>query len=393
MKSMGSKVEKQSNIELLRILCALGVVAFHMIAQSDSLGEVNQNNFIFSLLFHSMGRINCTIFVIIGAWFLVDKRFDARRILSLWIKTLAVCVAANAIVLISSPEMIDKISTKDFVFQFLPILGHPYWFIQAYILMLFVSPILNIIVNEEKYRGLRRVLLVLSICYVVVSSIPFFYSYSNLSNDFVSFCCIYLITGSLKRLDYSVTHQKWKCLLIGLGNYLVIIMSVIFFDKIKESWEYAWQIRFFYISNYITIFSFMCAFGVFFFFKNLNLKFDPVINFLGKHSFGVYLIHQVPILYSTYSVSDTVWIRKLEMNRYFNSSAFIPYCFFCLIITFIIYMYYWGCDFGLYHKFPDEKQTGRKAGQQAQFDCIRIVKTELVKDKQQTIKEKQHVKL
>lgn len=337
---MSSKIEKQSNIELLRILCTLGVVAFHLIAQSDSLGEANQNNFIFSLLFHSMGRINCTVFVIIGAWFLVDKMFDARRILSLWIKTLIGCVVVNAIVLIGSPEMIDKISTKDFVFQFLPILGHPYWFIQAYILMLFVSPMLNIILNEEKYWGLRKIFLILSVCYVVISSIPFSYSYSNLSNDFISFCCIYIITGSLKRLDFGITHQKWRCLTIGLGNYLVIIMSVIFFDKIKDSWEYAWQIRFFYISNYITIFSLIFAFGLFFFFKNLNLKYDPVINFLGKHSFGVYLIHQVPILYSTYSVSDSVWIRKLEINRYFNLSSFIPYCFFCLIFTFII------CIFG-----------------------------------------------
>ena len=48
--------ERQSNLELLRILCALFVLAFHLISQSDALGDLNTQNFTFSVFSTLVGE-------------------------------------------------------------------------------------------------------------------------------------------------------------------------------------------------------------------------------------------------------------------------------------------------------------------------------------------------
>lgn len=81
--------ERQSNLELLRILCALFVLAFHLISQSDALGDLNTQNFTFSFFFHAGGRMACNVFVMIGAYFLTQKHVSFKQIFRLEFKTIA----------------------------------------------------------------------------------------------------------------------------------------------------------------------------------------------------------------------------------------------------------------------------------------------------------------
>ena len=89
--------KRQSNLEMLRILMAMSIIAYHMIAQSDAFAYVSGANFYFSLAFHGGGRLACSVFVLIGAYFLTDKPFRTKRFLRLWLKTVCVCLAVNIV--------------------------------------------------------------------------------------------------------------------------------------------------------------------------------------------------------------------------------------------------------------------------------------------------------
>lgn len=267
-------MKRESNIELLRIISTLSVIAFHIIAQSVALGDENKNNFIFSVFFHGGGRAACSIFVMIGAYYLVDGHFKIERIGRLWVKTLFCCVIVNGIFFLGGYN-VEKIGFN-FGEQFLPFFGEPYWFIKNYICLLFLSPMLNAFLNETKYKNYRKLLLIVVLIWIVVYSFPIYNNKSIFKSDLVWFCTLYFIIGELKRENIFIKIKYSG--VIAITIYIVMCVSTILFDKWKYQNSYFWEIRFWNISNYSGIIVFLFSFFVFTFFIKLNIGYSRVIN-------------------------------------------------------------------------------------------------------------------
>ena len=78
---------RQSNFELLRVICMISIVSIHLYKQTDAVRlELEDGAPYFFILFLGYGgRLVCNCFVMIGAWFLCDARFKADRIVKLWL--------------------------------------------------------------------------------------------------------------------------------------------------------------------------------------------------------------------------------------------------------------------------------------------------------------------
>lgn len=332
---MYATTEKQlrsSNLELLRFLMTLFVITYHLIAQSDALGSGNELNFVFSCFFYAGGRMACVVFVMISAYFLVDQKFKFERILRLEFKTILIAVLVNLVVACISPATVAGMGTKDFISQFFPLLGRPYWYIQEYLFVLLASPFLNAILHSERLKKYRKAILAFLLVSIIISSIPPLYSNSLLSNDFVAFCAIYFRIGELKPI-LKVQNRRSAQFLSGLSFllcYILMCCSAIYFNTIKEYCAYAWEIRFFYIKNYQTLLSIGAALSLFGFFLNTQIGNNKAINFLGRHSTGVYLLPQVPLLY----YSGWLWLNVFHIDRLFNNTTLFPvYCVFVVAVV------------------------------------------------------------
>ena len=80
-----SKHRATSNLELLRILCMLFIIGDHLTGQG---GIADYSTLPSSFAFCLIGcgsRIACSVFVLIGSWFLCEQPFPTRRPLSLWL--------------------------------------------------------------------------------------------------------------------------------------------------------------------------------------------------------------------------------------------------------------------------------------------------------------------
>ena len=82
---MPGKTARSSNLELLRILCMLLIIGDHLTGQGGIADYTTlPSSFAFCLI-GCGSRIACSVFILIGGWFLCEQQYRARRPLSLWL--------------------------------------------------------------------------------------------------------------------------------------------------------------------------------------------------------------------------------------------------------------------------------------------------------------------
>lgn len=86
MDNITTKRERNSNIELLRIISMLCIVIGHFVGQSGILKIYNINNFniIFLNIISNGLRIATNIFLMIGTYFMVDSKYKSKNILKIY---------------------------------------------------------------------------------------------------------------------------------------------------------------------------------------------------------------------------------------------------------------------------------------------------------------------
>ena len=78
--------KRNSNLELLRIICMLLVVAYHFC--DNYMGEPLSANFVFSRIVGNWGSMCVACFLIITSWFLCDSRhFDIAKCVQIFVET------------------------------------------------------------------------------------------------------------------------------------------------------------------------------------------------------------------------------------------------------------------------------------------------------------------
>lgn len=138
--SLKRKTERNCGIELLRILSAVMVLAYHFVNTCFDMNSVNlPMRFLIYNLFFGGGRLAVNVFVIIGAWFLCDKKIEINKICELWLTTFVYSVLVGFIYFVKDRNSFLKIK------QILPISTEVVWFISAYIILMILVPLLNVI--------------------------------------------------------------------------------------------------------------------------------------------------------------------------------------------------------------------------------------------------------
>ena len=77
------KNERNSTIELLRILCMLMIILHHSYAHSNIKMQLNYTNYILFSILSLLGELTTNIFVIITGYYMVNKKINTKSILKL----------------------------------------------------------------------------------------------------------------------------------------------------------------------------------------------------------------------------------------------------------------------------------------------------------------------
>ena len=320
---MPGKTTRSSNLELLRILCMLLIIGDHLTGQSGIADYATlPSSFAFCLI-GCGSRIACSVFVLIGGWFLCEQPYKTRRPLSLWLSLWLYTVPVTLLCKLAGLD----VSWGALRWAAFPASTRQLWFISDYLLLLLCVPLLNRLLrglSRPAHRGLLAVLAVPLIVYPTL-----FGENGAVSDTAWMFLYEYLLIAYLRRWpDNRLAHLlQHRAAALGLGLGLPLLNTIL--RAVLETRGLTDGKAFQYMAYYRTALGalpgLLAALALFHFFKNLDLGSNRFINGLAGTTLGVYILHQVPVL------RDFLWNGIFHAQAHHGSAA---YTLLVIVLTF-----------------------------------------------------------
>lgn len=325
---MTAPKQRSSNFELLRIIAMLAIIGYHFELQNAIVSETRGSlPSFFAMILGSFGRTGVNVFVLIGAWFLMDLPFRSIRFVRLYLTTLfyTVSVTLAVFLLNSNPQ---GVPWKKLLFAFSPFSSSPLWFVSCYLFLLLLSPFLNSLIcvlSPRRYRILYWILLTVFVFIPTIESmIPGFsvYDLYIVKSDMSFMVALYLIAGYWKKVRepfFANRNRAVPCLI----TLVVLCIILCFADCFAGHWIHAdfllrkiHGFREYLVRDLGSAFCVGIAGAAFFLFRAFHFSI-PVINRIARNTLGVYVLHQVPVLV------PVMW-GWFHIEKWWNTPFFLP---------------------------------------------------------------------
>lgn len=332
-----SNSKRKSSIELLRVISMFMVVAYHWFIHADGDGIIYSSlssNQVFSFGIGSWGTLGVDVFFIISAYFLINSNsIKLHKLINVIIK---VSIYGTAVVLVAVCVNIIPFEIITFMKSVLGVFAYQYWFMTVYVVVYVLHPALNKVIKDTSFKYAMLLTGVL-IC------ISYFTGFAFGEGQFVGrLSCavtIYILIGMLEKYPKLNIFERFRgigtiCSLVGIFM-LEIVLSYLGNEK---------NMSFFFrcinkIQNTDSVFMLIASLFMFYFFKNLNLKSNSVINFIGKYVVGAYMLHGGAAF-----IKDFLWDDFFSAGLYYHKpfaiyATYYLMCVFALLIVGVLVEY------------------------------------------------------
>ncbi len=323
-----SKVNRNLNIEVLRIVAMFMIIAGHAITHTNILENISGYNFYIIKFFEIVFNVGVNIYVLISGYLLCDKQFKFKKIILLWLQIFFYSTLIYFVLVILGQINFE---IREFANVLLPISGNRYWFARVYLGLYLLSPFLNILINNMNKKQHQYLLIVCTVLFSLWRSFIPFATTLNVEggNSIIWFCVLYVFAAYIKR--YGILCCKTKILIVfTFCCYLIAYFSAIFIETISQKMGFGGKGA----SLFTTYTSFPMLFGAVgslcIFLNSPQIKkFSKIILWFSLSSFSVYLIHDNPYL------RDIIW-DLFKINEIANKIYIAPYILLIAIIIFAI---------------------------------------------------------
>lgn len=309
---------RQFNFELLRLACALMIIAGHIVSihgvesQSGTLAY----NITICLSPWFMCAVNS--FVLLSGYFGI--RTNTKKLWQMNDMVTFYSVILLGVACAWGGHILDV--KRDFMYLF-PVLTKKYWFITVYFALCLLAPALNAFVEKVDRELLKKTIWIGVCLFVGVPTLGYLLNFSAVVEDagygIMSFCMLYLI-GRYWRLyptnSKTMTMSKCSCLMTYIGCMLGCGLF---------QWGYSSLLGFPFTSFlcYNTIFIFVGSLALFGFFSKLDIGSNRVINWLSSFCLCSYVIHLHPLTFPLV-FDDMLHVPEMEGWSYLGAIFGLP---------------------------------------------------------------------
>jgi len=304
-------------LDILRVLSIFFVIAIHIVALNWYSGNPSTIGWNILNVYDSISRFCVPIFLMISGCLFLDKdKIDIKKLYSKNILRLIVALLFWNFIyaLVLNPELFSNFSLKNIYNTILTFNNFRYhlWFILTLLGLYIITPLLKKITEDKKiFNYLWWLSIIIGIIIptlnsflellVTLTNSPYLNIYYTLTNwlfkidiPYVSGYLVFFLTG-YKIYNESIKGKKLVYILGIISLIFTIVSTSIFSNLLKN------PVHNFY--NYNTINVYLYSIAIYMFFKdyiskiNLNILFQRLINILSKCSFGIYLVHDIILIY------------------------------------------------------------------------------------------------
>ncbi len=281
--------ERNSNAELLRLICMLFIVVHHFIVHSIypevTKGTVTWNSEIDLLIAQFLNAfcfigVNC--FILISGYFGIKLKW--KGVVSLYF-TCVLCflvvigIDYAATMILDKPYALNR-TWKQFVLMFS---HNNNWYITCYFILMIVSPLLNKAIEYFTKKEFTVVLVLFTILQVYFAYYWNSWAYGSSGYDIQHMVYMYLIGAYIQRYGKDYMHRSYRHKWLSIYIICSVLFGVMPLLNINIlHW------RTFTYTNPILL---IAAIAFFYFVLSFNFQ-SKLINYLAKSAIAVYLIQE-----------------------------------------------------------------------------------------------------
>ncbi len=330
--------KKNSSIELLRIFSMLLIITLHF--TGHGVDVTNFDNFSLKYyigwLMRGVAYISVNCYVLVTGYLLCMSKFNIKRLFSIILETLFYSVIIYLLLVLTQKEIFSAFSLLK---CFIPILSGEYWFVTIYFGLYLLSPFLNFTIKNMSQKQHFYLIVLLFFLFSAIPTFFFFSKWLNYGDGYgiVWFIVLYYVSSYIRKyVDInSLRKYKRKILLITLFLWVAPLISKLLIAVITLLLK-GRTIGSSLFYNNISIIIFLSSISTFLMFLLIEIKnnyIENIVFFLGKCTFGVYLIHDNnyirPILWNYVSK----YVGKTSGTYLISSFVIILLIFFsCALI-------------------------------------------------------------
>ncbi|EGJ72051.1 putative transmembrane protein [Bacteroides coprosuis DSM 18011] len=288
------KNKRESNIELLRFIAMMMVLAVH--ANFFAIGTPSTincsehfDNAAARIIFESMSIVCVDVFILISGWFGIKS--SMRGFSNFVFQCLFFLIGIYVVVVIIG---IRDLSIKGLAECL--VLTKSNWFIKAYIGLYLLSPVLNSFVEKADKLTFRNVLVAFFIFQTIYGWISNAAVFFEMGYSTISFIGLYLLARYVRIHESQMTNMPsfFYILIYLFFSFILSFISFggIYFDFIVISAR---------MYSYINPIVILSVLSLLLFFNSLCVK-SRVINWFAASSFAVFLLHSNPNILQNYFV-------------------------------------------------------------------------------------------
>ena len=313
--------KRSSNLELYRIIVMFFIVCHHYVVNSGLTSVMHLYPLgiktIFLSLWGMWGKVGINCFVLITGYFMCKKSISLRKFLKLLLQIEFYNIIIYSIFVLSGYTDFNIIQ---FTKAVLPVTKITNNFTACFLLFYLCIPFLNIFVNGMNKKQHAQCILLALFIYSILGHV------FEISMNYVSWFCILYIIASYIRF-YGVFKEAsvrfWGNMTLLCS--IMAMLSVCFMRAIFNKGMY------FFVADCNKLLGVMVAVSSFCLFKNLKIKHNSLINYVGACTFGVFLIHTRGDLMRTW-----LWKDFFDNVGWYNSDYFLLHALSVPLAIFII---------------------------------------------------------
>lgn len=266
---------RESNFELLRILCIIGILMMHTF--SSVYSTVSGFNLVYGTFINSICNTGVSMFVLISGYFGIKT--NIRKIVSIEMVTVFYALLS----LVAQYFVGQTISIKDIFYSCFPVSSKMYWYITAYMLMMIFADYINLLPEKLDKKRFQRLILIMLLVFSVLPSILQIHVMNDSGKGVLNMLLIYLIGRYIRKYDLEVKDEfkpvGIAILLLGIEFALNYSLSMLK-GGVGVYAPFARDCSIFIVALSVLIFLLV---------KKVHVS-SSLINILAKNVIGVYLL-------------------------------------------------------------------------------------------------------
>ena len=295
------KKGRNSNIELLRILCIITIIIHHSFVRSGiQISSENTNTAVLSII-QSLGKVANDIFILITGYYMVNKKIKKEKIIKLIGEILFYSYSILFVYLVFCKEKEIGIIIK----SILPITFNAEWFVTSYILLYITIPFINALINNLTKKEMSVLIIIFIVCFSILPTINLLSEYFS---NYIWFILLYLVGAYTKLYENKEFSKYSKCFIVVSSIAIICVITSIACFNMR-------RLGLLEINSFLV---FILAYSIFMDFINKKEYSNSIINYVASSSLGIYLIHDNVI------IRAFMW-KKLKIGSLIKTKFFWLY--------------------------------------------------------------------